>query len=65
MAIHPSGSTHNDGSRGNRGMPLKEINNHLQGRSGGQTLKHGGPISINRKNKTMSGGINRATKGKS
>ena len=49
----------------NRGIPLKESNNHLQGRSGSGTLKHGGPISINRKNKLNSGGINRATKGKS
>ncbi len=60
-----SSGTHNDGSRGVRGMPLKEINNHPQGRSSSGTLKHPGPVGPTPGNKTSGGGINRATKGRS
>lgn len=49
----------------NRGIPLKESNNHKQGRSGSGTLIHKGPVGATPGNKTRSGGINRATQGKS
>ena len=49
----------------NRGIPLKESNNHKQGRSSSGTLKHKGPVGATPGNKTSGGGINRATKGKS
>lgn len=50
---------------GDRGV-MKEKNNHMQGRSGSETPKMMGPASGNTKqgNPTMSGGINRPTKGK-
>ena len=41
----------------------KEQNNHLQGRSGSETLILGGPVRSVKTNPTQSGGINRATKG--
>ncbi len=56
-------STHKN--LGARAVPLKEINNHPQGRSGGGTLKHKGPVGATPGNKTSGGGINRRTKGKS
>jgi len=48
-------------------IPLKEHNNHMQGRTGSATEKFEGP-AVGRQNKRMNptkgGGINRATKGK-
>jgi len=44
-------------------VPLKETNNHKQGRSGSGTPKLMGPAKSPAKNPTTGGGINRATKG--
>lgn len=45
-------------------IPLKETNNHKQGRSGSAVDKFMGPAAGgNRRNPTKSGGINRPTKG--
>lgn len=43
-------------------VALKEQNNHKQGRTGAETHKIKGPVGTPKKNPTMSGGINRATK---
>lgn len=45
-------------------IPLKEMNNYPQGKSGSETKKMWGPAVGNTKqgNPTMNGGINRATK---
>ena len=47
-------------------VPKREINNHPQGRSGGGTMKKGGPAKGNSgvKNPTKGGGIFRPTKGR-
>lgn len=44
-------------------VPLKESNNHSQGRSGAGTKKLAGPVKSVKHNPTKSGGIFRATKG--
>ena len=47
-------------------VPLKEHNNHPQGRSGAKVPEKMGPAvggASKHKNPTKSGGINRATKG--
>lgn len=46
-------------------VPLKEINNYPQGRTGGQTMKKPGPAKGRKGhiNPTKSGGINRPLKG--
>lgn len=46
-------------------IPLKEMNNHKQGRSGSETMKMWGPAvgSAKQGNPTSNGGINRPTKG--
>ena len=43
-------------------VPLKEHNNQSGGRSGSETLKHGGPAKSPMHNPTEGGGINRPTK---
>lgn len=45
-------------------VPLKESNNHAQGRSGGGGKKLGGPVKSVKQNPTKGGGIFRPTKGK-
>ncbi|MCH7759852.1 hypothetical protein IIA15_00400 [candidate division TA06 bacterium] len=67
MAVHREkmgGSNHVD--LGEKGSTKGEMNNHKQGRSGGETPTVPGPAYGGSKsgNPTTSGGINRATKAK-
>lgn len=45
-------------------VPLKESNNHKQGRSGGRAKELSGPVKSVKHNPTKSGGIFRAPKGR-